>query len=359
MLIMAQTSPLEVRWLVTDHLGTPRMNIRGTGSDGGSLTSVTRHDYLPFGEELIAGIRRNGGNGQYGYEPPPEGVRQKFDAYERDNESGLDFAEARYFSSTQGRFTSHDPESEEEATRTPQSWNGYSYVINNPLKLKDPDGRKYKICSPDGKECHSVDDDNFYRARKVGKGDGYSFSGSGDFYEKGELRDKDGKLIATYQQVSIDDPTREFIYQMRERAPATKQAIGLFAGGGGLIGTGVGGAMYLGGVAFGSGVTTLGLSGGATSAEASAAAAAGEAVEAVGGKITGYTKHGLNQAISRDGLGVSPRAILDAVKNPLRSIPQSNGAIKYVGEKATVILNQAGKVISTWARSSAGTRIPR
>jgi RHS repeat-associated protein len=325
-----------------DHLGSMR---EWTHLDGSLVVDGT-HDYTPFGTDLYYGEQR-------------DGQRQQFDAYERDNETGLDFAQARYFSNLQGRFTSVDPESEEEANGTPQSWNSYSFVLNNPLKLKDPDGRKYKICSPDGKECHSVDDDDFYRARKVGKADGYSFSGSGDFYEKGELRDKDGKLIATYQQVSIDDPTREFIYQMRERAPATKQAIGLFAGGGALIGTGVGGGLYLGGIAFGSGVTTLGLSGGATSAEASTAVAAEEVVKAIGGKITGYTRHGLNQAISRDGVGVSPRAILDAVKNPLRSIPQSNGAMKYVGEKATVILNQAGKVISTWARSSAGTRIQR
>jgi hypothetical protein len=33
--------------------------------------------------------------------------------------------------------------------------------------------------------------------------------------------------------------------------------------------------------------------------------------------INGYTRHGLNQAISRDGVGVSPSAILDAVKIPL------------------------------------------
>ena len=38
----------------------------------------------------------------------------------------------------------------------------------------------------------------------------------------------------------------------------------------------------------------------------------------MGSKITGYTKHGLNQAISRQGVGVSPQAILDAVKNPVK-----------------------------------------
>ena len=41
---------------------------------------------------------------------------------------------------------------------------------------------------------------------------------------------------------------------------------------------------------------------------------------AIGGKITGFTKHGINSAISHDGVGMASRAILDAVKNPLRNI---------------------------------------
>jgi len=40
-----------IQWLVTDHLGTPRMIIDQTGL----LANVKRHDYLPFGEELFAG----------------------------------------------------------------------------------------------------------------------------------------------------------------------------------------------------------------------------------------------------------------------------------------------------------------
>jgi hypothetical protein len=77
----------------------------------------------------------------------------------------------------------------------------------------------------------------------------------------------------------------------------------------------------------------------------------------VAGRITGFTKHGLNQAISRDGVGVASEAILDAVKNPQRTLQQARGAVKYVGENATVILNQAGEVVTTWARNSAGWRI--
>lgn len=37
----------------------------------------------------------------------------------------------------------------------------------------------------------------------------------------------------------------------------------------------------------------------------------------VANAITGYTKHGLNQAIGRNGVGVKPSAILDAVRNPV------------------------------------------
>ena len=37
-----------VQWLVTDHLGTPRIVIDLSGS----LEGIKRHDYLPFGEEI-------------------------------------------------------------------------------------------------------------------------------------------------------------------------------------------------------------------------------------------------------------------------------------------------------------------
>lgn len=77
-----------------------------------------------------------------------------------------------------------------------------------------------------------------------------------------------------------------------------------------------------------------------------------------GGKITGYTKHGTEQALGRDGgIGVSNKAITEAVKNPvIDPISQSGGTTKYIGKDATVVLNQDGKVVTTWANSSSGTR---
>lgn len=77
-----------------------------------------------------------------------------------------------------------------------------------------------------------------------------------------------------------------------------------------------------------------------------------------GGKITGYTKHGTEQALGRDGgIGVSNKAITDAVNNPVKPpISQAGGTTRYIGKDATVVLNQDGKVVTTWANSSAGTR---
>lgn len=41
-----------------------------------------------------------------------------------------------------GRFLSVDPSMDiEKAMREPQQWNRYSYVVNNPLKYTDPDGK--------------------------------------------------------------------------------------------------------------------------------------------------------------------------------------------------------------------------
>jgi hypothetical protein len=77
-----------------------------------------------------------------------------------------------------------------------------------------------------------------------------------------------------------------------------------------------------------------------------------------GGRLTGYTRHGLHQAISREGSGVSPRAILDAVRNPQQVIQRAGGITEYVGEVARVRLNREGQVITVIATSRRGFRIP-
>src|SRR5882672_10443507 len=106
----------------------------------GALAATKRHDYLPFGEELAANQGLRTPTLGYG---AADGVRQKVTLKERDNETGLDYFLARYYSSTQGRFTSPDPLTMAGLHTDPQGWNGYSYARNNPLLFVDPDGRNY------------------------------------------------------------------------------------------------------------------------------------------------------------------------------------------------------------------------
>jgi RHS repeat-associated protein len=131
-------SSFQIHWLVTDQLGTPRMIF----DQSGSLATMSRHDYLPFGEELFAGT--GGRTTTQGYPTTPyasDGARQKFTQKERDNETGLDYFGARYYASTQGRFTSADDFLNDTHITDPASWNLYTFVRNNPLRFVDPLGQ--------------------------------------------------------------------------------------------------------------------------------------------------------------------------------------------------------------------------
>jgi RHS repeat-associated protein len=127
---------------VSDHLGSPRIIL----GKSGSLADTKRRDFMPFGEDLGAG--QFGRTTALGYEPSgtPSNPREKFATYERDDETGLDFAQARYYQSTLGRFTTPDEPFADQVEDDPQSWNLYAYSRNNPLADSDPSGMSY-ICN--------------------------------------------------------------------------------------------------------------------------------------------------------------------------------------------------------------------
>jgi RHS repeat-associated protein len=137
----------QVSYLTNDHLGSARINTNENGA------VIARHDYRPFGEEIVTSQRTSG----VGY--AADNNRKQFTGYEFDAEIGLNYAINRYLSSPLGRFTQVDPYNiifEKEKGKdgderslilvqyisTPQIWNRYSYVLNDPLKYTDPDGRR-------------------------------------------------------------------------------------------------------------------------------------------------------------------------------------------------------------------------
>jgi len=117
---------MAVEYYHTDALGSVRAV---TKQVNGQWQVVARYDYMPFGEEV----------------PPPQVAqpyKRLFTGKERDTETGLDYVGARYLRPMIGRFTTPDPAMTIEKNLVdPQRWNRYGYVLNNPAKFTDPDGR--------------------------------------------------------------------------------------------------------------------------------------------------------------------------------------------------------------------------
>jgi RHS repeat-associated protein len=132
-LLSKETEPAtSTTYLTADHLGSPRINTDGSGN------VVARHDYHPFGEEILTTNQRTSG---LGYQA--DAVRNQFTAHERDAESNLDFAQSRYYNSVLGRFVSPDGPFLGQHLEDPQTWNLYQYAGNNPVRYTDPDGHDF------------------------------------------------------------------------------------------------------------------------------------------------------------------------------------------------------------------------
>ena len=101
-------------YLHADLLGSPRLATTASGQ------ALWREHYDPYGQKL------NGVNDKIGY------TGHAFDA-----ESGLTYAQARFYDAAVGRFLSVDPVG---FTGSPFSFNRYSYANNNPYAYTDPTG---------------------------------------------------------------------------------------------------------------------------------------------------------------------------------------------------------------------------
>ncbi len=112
---------------------------------------IARHDYLPFGEEILNG--QAGRTASFGF-GNSAAITQMFTGQERDGGTAtLDYFNARHFSAVLGSMMQPDPGNAGGDIMNPQSWNGYGYVLGNPLGLVDPSG----MASQDCYNCVTVD----------------------------------------------------------------------------------------------------------------------------------------------------------------------------------------------------------
>ncbi len=120
----AQYSNATTYFAHKDHLGSTRL------LTGLNQAVVQNLDYLPFGElnSTDSGT-----------------TSHKFTGYERDSETSLDHTQFRQYASSLARWTSPDPAGLAAVDPAfPQSWNRYSYVLNDPLNLVDPRFRRLR-----------------------------------------------------------------------------------------------------------------------------------------------------------------------------------------------------------------------
>ena len=105
-------------WYHPDHLGSSSYITNLAGN-------ITQHmEYLPFGETLVE-EHLNSYNSPY-----------KFNAKELDEETGNYYYGKRYYNPKWSVWLSVDPLFERYLNVSP-----YAYVLNNPVKYIDPDGR--------------------------------------------------------------------------------------------------------------------------------------------------------------------------------------------------------------------------
>ncbi len=156
-----------VDYYFADHLGTSRVVTNSSG------TILDDSDFYPFGgERPVIG--------------PTSGNNYKFTGKEHDSESGLDDFDARYYSSSMGRFMTPDwaarPTTVPYAVfGDPQSLNLYGYVRNDPVSRADADGHDAaRLCSWDASD-----------AVKMAQGNGEREEYEGPTYDPGPQEPKE------------------------------------------------------------------------------------------------------------------------------------------------------------------------
>ena len=332
---------------------------------------------------------------------------QKFDP-----ESEMYYMRSRYYDPKMGRFVSRDPGG---AWFDPFGYgNPYTYVGNNPWTLIDPDGRKakkpkrprrwkwlqYKAKQAARREARRKDRAAAERRRqfesavrnaaeenpdlaymvdlinqvpnprmpdsKTDEGKENLARGSevtrdlfGNAIEATETREEKNQRIAREE----GELTRQVLeYQAGRNTSDTpvgqpgfweswlpiwgpaRSSIDHFQNGNYWSGLGMGALAVTD--AFGVGIAFKGIVAGVRAVRAVRFGKG--AIRGFRGSVGKNIFHGLDRAIER---GVSPKAILDAVRNPSVMQLQGRGRMLFLTPEAAVVLDKAGQVVTIWGRA--------
>jgi len=107
----------QVTYYYTDQQGTPIVTTDASG------TVISTADYRPYGSKVLGVVQDGPG----------------YTNHVADQDSGLVYMQARYYSADAGRFLSSDPPGISAGDLF--SFNRYVYTYNNPINHIDPDGR--------------------------------------------------------------------------------------------------------------------------------------------------------------------------------------------------------------------------
>jgi RHS repeat-associated protein len=197
-----------ISYTATDMLGSPRVITDANGQ------VISRRDFMAFGEEIAVGVGGRATTSKYGQS---DSVRQRFTGYQKDEETGLDFAEARYYNDAHGRFTAVDPLLASGKSANPQTFNRYVYSMNRPLIMTDPTGMqaatkpKPKDSTPkftiDYVEVQRKD----YNGEKIGRIPVYGEVVRSDFEVK-----KDGKSVTPFETTKFDVKIQETVTNLSD-----------------------------------------------------------------------------------------------------------------------------------------------
>ncbi|MGH7989683.1 MAG: RHS repeat-associated core domain-containing protein, partial [Limisphaerales bacterium] len=271
-------------------------------------------------------------------------VSRRYTGQVLDDATGLYYYNARYYDPVLGRFT--QPDDIIPDLFNPQTYNRYAYCVNNPLRFTDPSGNA---------------------ASDIADWWGGTVNTAFEYYTAGS---QSTALIGTLGTVNslvggIAEPLR-----LGSSAGAVSGNPNATAGQIAIAGVqevARAAAIIPAGAAIGKGVGTLLGAGekeaaGEIASRVTATAKIQEITAQNGTKITGFIGHGVDRAIGNAAekrLGVSPRGILDALKNPLKIGPVKIDNLgrpsqRFVGKTGEVVVNPAkGKIVSVNPTSSS------